>query len=699
MVHVKVSASTIAMLAALAAGFVVGAQEAPAEQEPVRDGSPLAYTEDGKQIFLPGYFERFAPQTATDLLRNVPGFQIREGNERRGFGQGGYNVLINGARVSGKSNNPISILSQTSAEAVVRIEIVDGATLGISGLSGQVANVVLDQEKTTGNWEYRPQFRKGLAARLLNGSVSVSGKRNDVTYTLGLANNSFRNGAWGDEFVTNAAGERLERRYEEIEPKGEEPELTLTLGHKSAAGNEANFNMKLGLFDFESSVFSEYYPLMPAGPLELRRFSEAETAWDFEVGADYAFDFIGGRLKLIGFNYRGNSDYWQSLVSHEGDIFLGGDRYEQETVEGESILRGEQSWDYGQGRSFELAAELAYNFVDNEAALFTLAGDGSRTEIDFDGADAKVEERRGEISATYNFPLGDKLALQSSLAIEYSELEQSGELANKRSFTRPKGFVAATWQLGEKTELRGRVEREVGQLDFFAFTSSINLESENGQVGNTELVPQQSWIYDAAIERTFDDESKVTLSLIHEEIEDIVQQIPIGEGDGPGNVASATSTRLQLNGTQMLTNYGVKGGEITYDFRVRDSEIADPFTGDIRRLNEQTKWFYRIEYRHDIPDTDYAYGASIEDFELSPVFRRSQISQFDQSKPTVEIYAEHKDFFGATAQIYVFNILNYTEDFTRDLYAGSRAESAFLVREAREWAFNPIVGVNLSGTF
>jgi len=698
MSKVKVSVSVFAMIAALSA-CVALAQEETATPESTREGSPLAYTEDGKQVFLPGYFERFAPQTATDMLGNVPGFQIRSGDNRRGFGQGGYNVLINGARVSGKSTNPISILNQTSAEAVVRIEIVDGATLGISGLSGQVANVVLDQEKTTGNWEYRPQFRKGLAARLLNGSVSVSGKRNNVTYTLGLANNSFRNGAWGDEFVTNADGQRLERRYEEIEPNGEQPELTVTLGHKSAAGNEANFNMKLGLFKFDNSIISEQFPLMPSGPMEMRLFDEAEDEWNSEFGADYAFDFIGGRLKLIGFNYRENSDYWQTVVTNEGDTYLGGDRYEQETYEGESILRGEQSWDYGEGRSFELAGEVAYNFVDNEAALFTLADDGSRTEIDFDGADSKVEERRGEVSATYNFPLGEKLALQSSLAVEYSELEQSGELANKRSFTRPKGFVSATYQLGEKTELRGRVEREVGQLDFFAFTSSINLESENGQVGNTELVPGQSWIYEAAIERTFDDESKVTLSLIHQEIEDIVQQIPIGNGDGPGNVPSATSTRLQLNGTQMLTNYGVKGGEITYDFRLRGSEIADPFTGDVRRLNEQTKWFYRVEYRHDIPDTDYAYGASIEDFELSPVFRRSQVSQFDQSKPTIEIYAEHKDFFGATAQVYVFNILNYTEDFTRDLYDGSRADSAFLVREAREWAFNPIVGVNLSGTF
>ncbi|NHK27258.1 TonB-dependent receptor plug domain-containing protein [Parvularcula flava] len=693
MSKVKVSASVFAMLAALTVGCAF------AQEESAREGSPLAYTEDGRQVFLPGYFERFGPQTATDMLRNVPGFQIREGDDRRGFGQGGFNVLINGARVSGKSTNPVSILSQTSAEAVVRIEIVDGATLGISGLSGQVANVVLNQEKTTGNWEYNPQFRKGLTSRLLSGSVSVSGKRNNVTYTVGLENNSRRNGAWGDEFVTNAAGERLERRYEEIEPKGEQPELTVTLGHKSEAGNEANFNMKLGVFDFENSIFSEYYPLMPMDPLELRRFNEAEDEWNSEFGADYAFDFLGGRLKLIGFNYRENSDYWQTVVSHEGDNYLGGDRYEQETYEGESILRGEQSWDYGEGRSFELAGEVAYNFVDNEAALYTLAEDGSQTEIDFDGADSKVEERRGEVSATYNFPLGEKLALQSSLAIEYSELEQSGEFANKRSFTRPKGFVSATYKLSEKTELRGRVEREVGQLDFFAFTSSINLESENGQEGNTDLVPQQSWIYEAAIERTFDDESKITLSIVHEEIEDIVQQIPIGDGDGPGNVPSATSTRLQLNGTQMLTNYGIKGGEITYDFRLRDSEIADPFTGDIRRLNEQTKWFYRIEYRHDIPDTDYAYGASIEDFKLSPVYRRSQISQFSQSKPTIEIYAEHKDFFGATAQVYVFNILNYTEDFTRDLYAGSRADSTFVVREAREWAFNPIVGVNLSGTF
>src|SRR5690606_32530597 len=62
--------------------------------------------------------------------------------ERRGLGQATANVLINGERFAAKSTDVLTELRSISATNVQRIEIVDGATLNISGLSGQVANIV-----------------------------------------------------------------------------------------------------------------------------------------------------------------------------------------------------------------------------------------------------------------------------------------------------------------------------------------------------------------------------------------------------------------------------------------------------------------------------------------------------------------------------------------------------------------------------
>lgn len=57
-----------------------------------------------RRSYTPEDFARFAPRSALDMAQQVPGFQIREGDGARGLGQADTNVLINGRRISGKSN-------------------------------------------------------------------------------------------------------------------------------------------------------------------------------------------------------------------------------------------------------------------------------------------------------------------------------------------------------------------------------------------------------------------------------------------------------------------------------------------------------------------------------------------------------------------------------------------------------------------
>ena len=89
-------------------------------------------------------------------------------------------MLIDGKRVSGRSNDAVTELSRVSAANVVRIDIVDGATLDVPGLSGDVANVIT-----------RPGGIKGPAQ-----------------YTIGIENNSFRGAAGGPTRISSMAAER-----------------------------------------------------------------------------------------------------------------------------------------------------------------------------------------------------------------------------------------------------------------------------------------------------------------------------------------------------------------------------------------------------------------------------------------------------------------------------------------------------------
>src|SRR3546814_20374191 len=72
-------------------------------------------------------------------------------------------------------------------------------------------------------------------------------------------------------------------------------------------------------------------------------------------------------------------------------------------------------------------------------------------------------------------------------------LSQSGEAGLTRKFVRPKGFVSLAWKASPLLDLSVKLEREVGQLDFFDFVASANVSGGTTDAGNVNLVPQQSW--------------------------------------------------------------------------------------------------------------------------------------------------------------------------------------------------------------
>lgn len=165
--------SLLAGCAALALASPASAEEPAPETAP-----PAAQATGNRATFTPADFARFAPRNALDMLRQVPGFTIREGEEARGLGQASGNVLVNSRRLSSKSDDIYTQLSRIPAATVERIELVDGATLDIPGLTGQVANVVARSSTFSGQFRYSPEFRPHYAdPRYTSGEVSVSGRQ------------------------------------------------------------------------------------------------------------------------------------------------------------------------------------------------------------------------------------------------------------------------------------------------------------------------------------------------------------------------------------------------------------------------------------------------------------------------------------------------------------------------------------------
>jgi outer membrane receptor for ferrienterochelin and colicins len=688
--HARRHLLMLALLSSASAAFAQTADAPP----PTAETAPA----NGRRTYTPADFARFNPRNALDMLANVPGFAIDEADtERRGLGQATGNVLINGERFSGKSTDIFTELRRISAANVARIEVVDGSTLNIPGLSGQVANVITLSRGLSGNYIWRPQIRAHRTpARLTSGEVSLNGSLSGTDYTLSLRNDSFRNGNAGPELVTNPAGDILDVRDEVLGVNGESVRLSGTL-HRAFGNNTVlNLNMLFGISPQDLEEVS--LRSGPGQPDRNRNLVERNRQHNFELGGDYELGLIGGRLKLIGVTRGTHTDLTQTLVQRFADATpTEGQRFTQLADETETIGRGEFRW-RGGAADWQVSFEGVLNRLDVVNALYTRDSGGDFINVPFPDSAATVEEQRAEIGLTYGRALTPKLSLQTSLGGEYSELTQSGPSGLSRTFYRPKGYLNLAWRPRAGLDVSARIERVVGQLNFFDFVASGNVSSGTQNAGNANLVPPQSW--DGRIEatRNLGRWGTATARLYGRLISDIVDIIPVGGGQSPGNLpGTATVLGVQWTSTFNLDPIGVPGAKIDMNLQFQQSRLTDPLTGERRPINENTTRQIDISFRHDIPRTDWAYGGGFFQYRQAPLYRLDQRWQFLDTPGSLGAFVEHKDVFGLTVRAAVDNLLDTNESFTRTFYNGLRTNGP-LATEARDRFYGPIFSLTITGT-
>ena len=657
---------------------------------------------NGRQIYDAGQFSRFNPRTALDMVRQVPGFIIDTGDgDERGLGQADENVLINGARISGKNVDAYTFLGRISAANVVRIEIVDGATLSISGLSGQVLNLVTNVNETSGlrgNFKWQPRWRRS-GNNWFAGEASISGKLGKGEFTLSVENDAARNGVEGPEQVTDRFGNLLFERDEVARYRQDQPKLSGSYNRTSAAGSVFNANAAYQLYRKRETVSTDRTQAGQPDIFEL--YSSRENEWNAEFSADYEFGLGGGRLKLIGLQrleHSPVSDFFGQSFT-DGVTLPNGSRFDRVSDEGESILRAEYGWKTAGGTDWGISVEGAYNFLDNEAALAVLDTQGIFQPVALTNANSKVTEYRGEFIGSYGRPLSDDLNLQATLGGEYSKISQSGSAGQSRSFIRPKGSVSLAWKAQPGLDLSLKVERSVGQLNFFDFVESVDVSQNNGNAGNPGLVPPQSWRAELEATQKLGPWGSLTVNIYGEKFSDIVDSIPItATTEARGNLDSATSYGVGVVSSILFDPIGWTGAKLDFEGEVRKSSLRDPLTGNFRRIGDDKIFTYEATLRHDIPGSNWAWGAGLEDFRYSKFLRLDQVTRFHTGAPYSWIFVEHKDVFGLTVQANLGNLFGRSENFTRTAYADRRdGPIAFVEDRSRE--FGLIYRLTVSGSF
>ena len=686
--------------ATAAAASIISPLTANAQTAAVSSLQPRA--ENGRQIFDAAQFARFNPRTALDIVNQVPGFIIDTGDDNeRGLGQADENVLINGARISGKNSDAFTFLSRISAANVVRVEIVDGATLSISGLSGQVLNLVTNADDATGlsgNFKWKPQWRRS-GNNWFAGEASISGKLGKGDFTLAIENDAARNGVEGPERITDRFGNLLFERDEIARYRQDQPKLSGSYSRASEAGSVFNVNGAYQIFRRRESVATDRSQAGQPDIFEL--YNSRENEWNAEFSTDYEFALGGGRLKLIGLQrleHSPVSDFFGQTFT-DGVTVPNGSRFDRVTDEGESILRAEYGWKTTGGTDWGLSIEGAYNFLDNEATLAVLDSQGIFQPVALTNANSKVTEYRGEFIGSYGRPLSGDLSLQATLGGEYSKISQSGAAGQSRSFIRPKGSVSLAWKPQSDLDISLKVERSVGQLNFFDFVESVDVSQNNGNAGNPELVPPQSWRAEVEATQKLGPWGSMTVNIYGEKFSDIVDSIPItATTEARGNLDSATSYGVELVSSILLDPIGWNGAKLDIEGEIRKSSLTDPVTGVSRRINDDKIFTYEATLRHDIPGSNWAWGAGIEDFRFSKFLRLDQSNNFRTAAPYSWIFVEHKDVFGLTVQANLGNLFGRGERFTRTVYENRRnGPIAFIEDRNRE--FGLIYRLTVSGSF
>ncbi|MFK7865658.1 MAG: TonB-dependent receptor plug domain-containing protein [Pseudohongiellaceae bacterium] len=651
------------------------------------------------RIYTPVDFERFAPRNALDMLNQVPGFSLQRGDQGRGFGQADTNVLVNSRRLSSKSQSASDQLRRVAAINVERIELIDGATMGIPGLSGQVANVITSGSSFSGSYEYFTVHRPRYAEPgWLGGEVSISGTTPKIEWNAAYSQGTGRGAAAGPSIITDRFSQITEVRDVHSHFEGDFPSISGNLKWFGPGSVIANLNMEISRSQREFS--SDEDRNLVTGVDRFRDLDDQGRGNGFEIGGDVEFTLGPGQLKIIGLESFRDDDFRSdsTLIFADGSTATG-NRFARQFESSERIVRSEYSWDM-LGGDWQIDTEAAYNKLDQSSQLFRLDSLGNYAQIDLANSAGEVTEDRYEMIITHGRTLVRDISIQIGIGGEKSELAQTGPNGLTRNFWRPKGSLSLAWTPREGLDLSLNVSRKVDQLSFGQFLANVDLQNQNANAGNAELRPTLSWETNLQIQQNLGDWGSTTIDLFTNRFDDYIDIIPLpGGGESQGNIDSATLHGIDWTSTINLDPIGWAGVRVDLDVTLEKSSINDPLTGERRSFSGQFDREYDVSFRHDISGSDWAWGLGMEYNHVQPSFRLSQVSENYEGPIFSYGFIEHKNFFGMTASLNVFNLTDGRAIFERTVYEGLRNSSEVLFNEAQDLSIQPIFRFELAGNF
>ena len=699
----------VTVLTPLLAGALIEAraQDPTLDTEVVRTGFSPDAGNFPSQVCVEGactltyenpFFQRYAPVTALDMVNNLPGFRLDNGdNDTRGFGGAAGNVIINGARISAKSATPEDILGRIPAADVERIDVIRGQVGGLD-LRGQnvVANIIRRGDGASGAWTAGAGSYNPRGGFYPFGELSYSMTPSRSQLTLAISASESKDIRARRERLIDADGDLQEGRFELSDEDREDYSITLNAGTEWG-DTRYNLNLARRYFISAGGETSRRFPAEgPAFALfqgDSDRFIRSELGFDVERALS-----ANWRAKLIGLHRDLDTTSLGSLVrgplgeAGVTEVETRGKRLTEELI-------GRLELDYTglAGHTLEINFEATDNTLESRFSLRALQA-GSLVDQPVPGAETEVEEQRLDILISDSFRLGE-LSIDAALGAEDSTITQLGGFSEERSFFFWKPSLAMSYSPGERSQWRLRALRNVGQLDLEDFVSGADLGDVELTLGNPQLSPETTTTVDLSYEQRGESFGIGTLTLFHDWINDVNDLLPLtGVLEVPGNIGSATRAGIRGSLTLPLDGIGLINGRMDARGSWQTSRVDDPLTALPRSLSEERQWDARVEIRQDLQAQRLAWGVLMFSRDVFPLFGLDEIDIQGQ-RTDMDVFIETRAIAGLRIRLSIEDLLRDGEDRDRRVFAGGRNNSPLAFREIREDSRARTISLQVSGTF
>lgn len=677
----------------LAGAFLACSVASPSLARYVADGAADDRASASRIVYEEDFFLRFEVNSAEDMLRRIPGVPAildaeTTSGQKRGFGSTGAQILINGRRFPGKSNEITANLRRIPAANVERVELIRGAAPGIEVQSeGVVVNLVMRPDASlqgAGSYEMSARFN-GEGYFDIDGLLTYNSTIGRLSYNVGIERNLWSN--MGSSGWTHR--DRAEVYYypdgtiQELRPQSwkRTPDRWIYTGgliYDLPSGDRASLN---ALYDVRHSQEIDRTPLIRFDAqgretLRAREDHDRELGPTItrELGGEYASGVGPGALTVLAILRRVTTPISDFRKREEPTRTIEVSRSRSRVKTGEDIVRATYAMPVVAGQSVELGGEAARNTLDQDLqAFFDLDRNGTLEPVVMPISRPHVEEARGEVFLSHKWSVNQRLSLDSSLNYEFSKLTTNYPLQPTRTLRFLKPRLDLRYKRGEQDQLRFLVERTVSQLDFANFVPSYNVVDDRIEAGNPGLAPEKTWRFEVGYERRLPDDGGVLEArLFYDTIKDPIDKAPLFTPflvSASGNLDSAKRYGAEGKASLRLTALGLRDAVLSLRALRQHSEVLDPFTGAKRRLKDDRVYAYDISFRHDVLPLRMAYGFTYKSLGTGVINSDLLVREYYKLEPLLEVFIEKQVRPGAKLRLDVYSITRSPETRSRVIYA------------------------------